>query len=162
MKRKTKIPPHRGIILGKWAQSNAESIQEDMPWPGDWIDWDFDETLRNKIVEYLSRDKFLVNTNKDHQLNNEQCLLCRANLPSGMCTNGIYHWRVSYAHYVHEHGVVPPKEMIRIVQRQVKICITIPRELLTDIKRLAKNQGTNYKTIAEELLASAVLRDTIK
>jgi hypothetical protein len=79
-----------------------------LPWPGDLIDPGFDPALRAIVAAYLSDPKF----EGTHYRGTSRCRLCGKMNGSADYSDGTYTWPQGYAHYVRDHGVRPPQDLV--------------------------------------------------
>lgn len=117
------IPGHEGQLkaLGYWATSHDPDADryatlEDLklPWPGDFIDKDWDPAEKARVVAYLKTGKMVEGW--------RGISWCRFNcgehdMGSTDLGDGTYVWPQGFAHYVEVHNVKPPPEFIEHVRR---------------------------------------------
>jgi hypothetical protein len=115
----------KGKHLGYWAR-NLKDNPHNLPWPGDFIDLNWNPTERDLVVNYLERPWCT-----DFYYGFSPCRLCKQLLASGDPFDGIYTWPKGFSHYLKQHNVKPPQEFIDHATGRIRHTITYtPRERL--------------------------------
>jgi len=105
--------PVEGVrYFGYWRPREGrrrEPEEEGLPWPGDLVDEDWDPQERDLIADFLS-----VGTPYNYWMGYSGCRICGLSMNGTKCltADGSVVWPEGYAHYVREHSVKPPQEMI--------------------------------------------------
>lgn len=95
--------------IRSFAQTIRSVINGGLPWPGDFVNPNWDARERRAVVAYLSNDGFRGVVYKG----SSECRLCdKWNNGSADFSDGVYLWPEGYAHYVEAHCVRPPQEMV--------------------------------------------------
>lgn len=79
----------------------------DHPEPRDLVDDDWDETERFNVGDYLRSAWIRAAAGGP-----ARCLICDEYIGNNVLTGGTYAWMESLAHYVDEHRVRPPQEVV--------------------------------------------------
>jgi hypothetical protein len=112
-------PPKGGLkYLGYWA-GNEDPLKDYyaqreiiLPWPGHYVDLEWDSRERALVVEYLKSCPDV-----EHWMGYSCCRLCGTCLGASDKGDGIYVWPAGFDHYVEAHGVRPPDEFVKRVKR---------------------------------------------
>ena len=97
------MPPLQ--LIGYWrADGYANS---DYPHPSDWVDWDWDRDERSVVGGYLSSGTLFR-----AYMGLSPCRICGRPNGAAEYTDGIYVWPEGLAHYVDEHAVRLPAEVV--------------------------------------------------
>lgn len=101
----------KGQHIGYWA-TNRVNDPSCLPWPGDFIDLEWDLLERNFVSKYLKGQPDV-----QHWKGLSFCRLgCGSNdMGSTDKSDGIYTWPAGFAHYIEIHSVRPPQEFINHV-----------------------------------------------
>lgn len=111
-KRRTKLH------IGYWAESSdpmKDSYEKRgvyLPWPGDYLDPEWNGHERNMVTAHL-RDSPDLARHRQHG----QCRICGVLCGSTDKTDGTYVWPVGLAHYVETHSLRPPPEFVHHIIR---------------------------------------------
>ena len=97
-----------GYWRGPRAMAYASGGDSDLPDPRDYIDESWDPTLREQIVERLSLGAAYA-----RWMGYSSCRICGClNGTKCFTLDGTWVWPEGFSHYVEEHGVRPPQEMV--------------------------------------------------
>jgi len=107
--------------IGYWAESEDWSVcgyfnkNIFLPWPGDFIDTNWDQQERIIVADYLDEA-----SNVEFWRGYPFCRLgCKeVNLGTTDRGDGVYIWPSGFSHYLRVHGVKPPEEFIKHVLRK--------------------------------------------
>jgi hypothetical protein len=102
--------PHPAVA----SHYDASDPEMSLPWPGDLIDPSFDPRLRAMVAAYLLEPKFKGTRYKG----TSRCRLCGKMNGSADYSDGTYTWPQGYAHYVRDHGVRPPQDLVEHIRKQ--------------------------------------------
>jgi hypothetical protein len=101
---------HGLIGLGSW----RNLLQPQYPDVACFVDAAWSESERWTVVQYLQQGRPL-----HHWMGMETCLLgCGQHLPTTGCTDGTYYWPASLVHYLTQHAVRLPPEVVAHIQQQ--------------------------------------------
>ncbi len=102
--------------IGFWRKTEDED--SDLPWPGDFIDEDWDSIMRRAVAHYLGR---VTVSSQDavtvvgHYRGFSLCRLCGKANGSQDYSDGQYYWPQGFSHYVKDHAVRPPRKFVQRV-----------------------------------------------
>lgn len=97
----------KGKHLGYWTTSQVNDPYH-LPWPGDFVDPDWDPAERAAVASYLD-----AQPDVQHWRGFSFCRLGCGMVPG--CTDksdGVYVWPAGFSHYLRAHNVKPPQEFI--------------------------------------------------
>lgn len=92
-------------LIGYWRGSNDR--EGEYPHPTDWVDWAWAEGERATVGWYFSTGTLL-----HAYMGLSMCRICGRPNGSAEYTDGTYVWPEGLAHYVDEHGVRLPEEVV--------------------------------------------------
>lgn len=92
------------ILIGYW---RGEGTAEHWPWPGDFVDPEWDQNERDQIADYLGRG-FVVRALMGYS----PCRICGRDNGSLELSDGVYVWPEGLAHYVSDHSVRLPERFV--------------------------------------------------
>jgi len=81
---------------------------EDLPWPADFVDRQWDPRERDAVAKYLDAGK-TVGSYRGWST----CRLCGKHNGSQDLSDGSYVWPQGFSHYVRDHSVRPPVEFVQ-------------------------------------------------
>ena len=81
-----------------------------LPWPGDYVDLEWDARERDRVISYLESAPFPPNT--EWWCGESHCRLCSKYLGFRDRIDGTYVWPEDFEHYLKEHGVRPSEEFV--------------------------------------------------
>ena len=108
--------------IGYWATNSdpkfcsyAQREDNQLPWPGDFVDTTWDPKERDLVVEYLKKAPKVC-----HWMGFSYCRLGCEEVDMGVSDHGdgIFVWPEGFSHYVEIHGVRPPEEFVKHVLEQ--------------------------------------------
>lgn len=99
----------KGQHLGYWTTSRVNDPFH-LPWPGDFVDPDWDPAERDAVADYLD-----AQPDVEHWRGFSFCRLgCTGYKEMGTTdkSDGVFTWPEGLSHYVRRHNVKPPQEFI--------------------------------------------------
>ena len=100
----------RRKIIGYW----REPQDRDLPDPRDLIDPDWDPTTRRRVCAYLSRPTFVQ---PYVSAGFSRCRFCKELNGSGELSDGVYVWPDGLVHYIRDHQVRLPDDVVEHIVR---------------------------------------------
>jgi hypothetical protein len=102
-------------LIGYWCYAPDRLPDLDDPWPDprDLIDESWDSRERERVASYFEQG-FEVR----QYMGSSECRLCGACNGSTESMDGAYLWPEGLAHYVREHSVKPPDEVLVHIRRR--------------------------------------------
>lgn len=89
--------------IGYWR--NAQ--HPELPDPAEFVDESWDEEERNTVGDYFARGTIAA-----AYMGYSPCRVCGKNNGALEFTDGVYVWPEGFAHYIDEHGVRPPAQVV--------------------------------------------------
>ncbi|UJR85188.1 hypothetical protein [Sandaracinus amylolyticus] len=99
-------------LIGYWRSVNEHDSS--LPDPRDFIDPEWDESERARVIDYLRQGR-----TTSWSPGFSRCRLCGSSNGSKTLTDGTFVWPEGFAHYVAEHAVKPPQEILEHVWREL-------------------------------------------
>jgi hypothetical protein len=96
--------------IGYWKSDE----RPDLPSPSDFVDTQWDDDEREVVASYFDRAT-LVRTYMGHST----CRICGVTNGSVEYSDGIYRWPEGFAHYIRDHNVRPPEELLEPVRLRI-------------------------------------------
>jgi hypothetical protein len=103
-----------GVIvkrIGYWKSDD----RPDLPDPADFVDTQWDDHERDMVAWYFESAPRLRTYGGP-----STCRICGVENGSGMHSDGTYLWPEGFAHYIGEHNVRPPVELLQPVWQRIR------------------------------------------
>lgn len=97
------MPPLQ--LIGYWRTDDDASSE--YPHPSDWVDWGWDRDERSVVGGYLASGSLFR-----AYMGLSPCRICGRPNGAAEYTDGTYVWPEGLAHYVDEHAVRLPAEIV--------------------------------------------------
>ena len=97
-------------IIGYWTSDRFKNdyYYKRYPNPKDWVDENWDNEIRQKVIEYLDNG-----INHNYQRGSSRCRICGCYNGSGEFSDGVYLWPEGLSHYLKEHDVRLPDRLVK-------------------------------------------------